>query len=212
MLPDQLTMTNKKRVPVYSILLAFVVGVIFFLPFPSWSKLVGARHLGDRDHVRLRAGVAGRAAPERPDRPRPYRLPFAEGHVPGRVLRRQPDHLLERLRRHVEAAGGDLRRPGAVRDRAAPRDDADRTDIDWRAASWIWPVADRPHGDRPARPLRRTATTLLPDWVDLGVVVVFSLVIFYYAVEFRMKDSAVQRALASEDWQLPGSPDVNLAP
>jgi hypothetical protein len=27
-----------------------------------------------------------------------------------------------------------------------------------------------------------------------------------------MKDAAVQQALASEDWQLPVAPDVNLAP
>jgi amino acid transporter len=39
-LPNQLTKVNRRGVPVYSILLAFVVGEIFFLPFPagaSWS-------------------------------------------------------------------------------------------------------------------------------------------------------------------------------
>jgi hypothetical protein len=52
----------------------------------------------------------------------------------------------------------------------------------------------------------------MPDWVDLVVVILFSLAVFYYAVEFRMKDAAVQQALASEDWHLPMAPQVNLAP
>lgn len=40
-LPQQLTQVGRSRVPVVSILLAFVVGELAFLPFPSWQALVG---------------------------------------------------------------------------------------------------------------------------------------------------------------------------
>ncbi len=40
-MPDWLTKTSKRKVPVGSILLAFVIGLLAFLPFPSWSSLIG---------------------------------------------------------------------------------------------------------------------------------------------------------------------------
>jgi hypothetical protein len=49
---------------------------------------------------------------------------------------------------------------------------------------------------------------VLPDWIDLLVLVLFSLGIFYYAVEFSMSEAQVQEALATEDWQLPGSEEI----
>jgi amino acid transporter len=39
--PETLARTNRHGVPVISLLLAFVVGLIVFLPFPSWQQLVG---------------------------------------------------------------------------------------------------------------------------------------------------------------------------
>ena len=74
MLPNQLTMVNKKRVPVYSILLAFVVGLIFFLPFPSWSKLVGV--ITSATAIMYAFAPVSLAALHRkdPDRPRTYRI------------------------------------------------------------------------------------------------------------------------------------------
>ena len=72
-----------------------------------------------------------------------------------------------------------------------------RTDIDWRAASWIWPwligitligLIGRYGGDN-----------TLPDWIDLVVVVAFSLGVFYYAVSLAMSTEQVQAAVASEE-------------
>lgn len=39
--PEQLASTNKQGVPWLSLVLAYVVGLIVFLPFPSWQQLVG---------------------------------------------------------------------------------------------------------------------------------------------------------------------------
>jgi len=39
--PDVLARTNRHGVPMVSLVLAFLVGLIVFLPFPSWQQLVG---------------------------------------------------------------------------------------------------------------------------------------------------------------------------
>jgi amino acid transporter len=39
--PQSLTRTNKHGIPWLSLVVTFVVGLIFFLPFPSWQSLVG---------------------------------------------------------------------------------------------------------------------------------------------------------------------------
>jgi amino acid transporter len=40
-MPNWLTKVSRRGVPVGSILLSFVVGLVVFLPFPSWASLVG---------------------------------------------------------------------------------------------------------------------------------------------------------------------------
>ncbi|HEX4723004.1 MAG TPA: APC family permease, partial [Pseudonocardiaceae bacterium] len=70
----------------------------------------------------------------------------------------------------------------------------DRPDIDWRAASWIWPWLV---GSLIIGFLGRYGNwgfhKVLPDWYDLGVVAVFSLVVFYFAVSVA---SPAERVLA----------------
>jgi amino acid transporter len=77
--PEALARTNKQGVPWVSLLLAYVVGLIVFLPFPSWQQLVGfitsATVLsfapGPLIMVALRKQI--------PDQERPFRVPG--GHV-----------------------------------------------------------------------------------------------------------------------------------
>ena len=73
-LPSSLARVNVRGVPVRSILLAFVVGLIAFLPFPSWQSLVGLVTSATAIMYAF-APVALYALRQRdPDRPRPYRL------------------------------------------------------------------------------------------------------------------------------------------
>jgi hypothetical protein len=75
LLPDQLTQVNRRGVPLYSVLLAFVVGEWAFLPFPNWSSLVGLV-TGATAIMYAFAPVVLAALQDRdPGLPRPYRIP-----------------------------------------------------------------------------------------------------------------------------------------
>ncbi|MBO0824643.1 MAG: APC family permease, partial [Actinobacteria bacterium] len=68
---------DKRGVPWFSLILAFVFGLVFLLPFPSWSSLVG---LVTSASVLMYAGAPlslGALRKQVPDAPRPYRAPGA---------------------------------------------------------------------------------------------------------------------------------------
>ncbi len=77
--PKLLGKTTSRGVPLFGLLLAFVIGMIVFLPFPSWQQLVGfitsatvlSFASGPLVHVALRRQI--------PDKERPFRLPG--GHI-----------------------------------------------------------------------------------------------------------------------------------
>ena len=77
--PQPLARTNDRGVPVVGLIVAFIIGLIAFLPFPSWQQLVGfitsatvlSFSSGPLVHAALRQQV--------PDQERPFRLPG--GHV-----------------------------------------------------------------------------------------------------------------------------------
>jgi amino acid transporter len=77
--PSALGRTNRNGVPVLGLIVAFVIGLVALLPFPSWQQLVGfitsatvlSFASGPLVHASLRRQV--------PDQERPFRLPG--GHV-----------------------------------------------------------------------------------------------------------------------------------
>jgi hypothetical protein len=87
--------------------------------------------------------------------------------------------------------------------------DEDRVEIDWRAASWIWPwllgltilgYLGRYGGGHMD----------LPEWIDLVVVAVFSLVIFYFAVHVAMDSEKVKAAVERDIFELEVNDDPLL--
>jgi amino acid transporter len=68
----------RTKVPLLSIIISAVIGLLFLLPFPSWSKLVGVVTSAS---VLMYAGAPlamGVMRLQKPDLPRPYRLPAAQ--------------------------------------------------------------------------------------------------------------------------------------
>jgi amino acid transporter len=67
---------------VFGIIVSAVIGLLFLLPFPSWSKLVGVVTSAS---VMMYAGAPlalGALRRQKPDLPRPYRLPAAHIMAP----------------------------------------------------------------------------------------------------------------------------------
>jgi amino acid transporter len=77
--PRALAATSNRGVPWLSVFLAFIVGLIIFLPFPSWSKLVG--FVTSATVLSFGSGSLVLMSMRRqlPNQERPFRLPG--GHV-----------------------------------------------------------------------------------------------------------------------------------
>jgi len=197
-------------VPLYSILLAFVIGEITFLPFPSWQSLVGLV-TGATAIMYAFAPVSLAALQARdPDRPHPYRVPFPKVMCPlgfiaaNLIIYWGGFNAMWKLLAAIFI--------GRVIFEIALRraKDLDRADIDWRAASWIWPWLI---GTTIIGLMGRYGTgahKVLGEWYDLLVVIAFSLVIFYYAVSLAMSPEQVKAAVASEERQLKDASELNL--
>jgi amino acid transporter len=72
--PQVFERTAQRRVPLFGILLAFALGCLFLLPFPSWAKLV---NLVTSASVLMYAGAPlalGALRLQKPDLPRPFHL------------------------------------------------------------------------------------------------------------------------------------------
>jgi amino acid transporter len=75
--PTAFESTSRSKVPVFGVIIATLVGVLFLLPFPSWAKLVG---IVTSASVFMYAGAPvalGAMRLQKPDLARTYRLPVA---------------------------------------------------------------------------------------------------------------------------------------
>jgi len=77
--PRVLARTTERGVPMVSLVVTFLVGLVVFLPFPSWQQLVG--FISSATVLSFASGPLVLAAmrQQQPDRERPFRLPG--GHV-----------------------------------------------------------------------------------------------------------------------------------
>jgi len=73
--PESLARTNRHGVPLISLILAFLVGLIVFLPFPSWQQLVGFITSATVLSFAPGAAVVPALRRTRPDLVRPFRCP-----------------------------------------------------------------------------------------------------------------------------------------
>jgi len=75
--PTAFERVSSSKVPVFGVIIATLVGVLFLLPFPSWAKLVG---IVTSASVFMYAGAPlalGALRKQKPDLARTYRLPAA---------------------------------------------------------------------------------------------------------------------------------------
>ena len=56
-----------------------------------------------------------------------------------------------------------------------------------------------------------SSAPMLPNWIDLIVVIVFSIIVFYFAVSLAMETEHVQEAVEAEIEEIENEPDLNVA-
>ncbi len=209
-LPAWLGRISDRGVPLISIAFCFVVGLVMFLPFPSWAGLVS---LVTSATVLMYAMAPPSLAALRrtdPDRTRPYKLPFAKVLAPvsfvfaNFVVYWSGWNTIFWL--YIIIIFGYL--VFMAYQALAPR--GTRLKLNWRSAAWIppWLIGlglISYLGQYPSKSTAPSSWTFgvvllakqtIPFWVDLGVIAVFSLAIFYAAVHFSQPSDYVQRAIA----------------
>jgi amino acid transporter len=199
-LPGVLSKTSKSGVPYVSILLAAVVGELCFGPFPSWNRLVGVV-TGATAVMYAFAPVSLAALQLRDaDRVRAYRMPMPKVLLPTAFC--SANLILywggfEFTWKIALALVVGLIIFGIGTQVA-------QTDVMamLRPAAWIGPWI---LGSVIIGALGRYGTgshSWLPEWVDLAVVIGFSLAIFYWAVSLTMPHDKVVTAIAKDREQI----------
>jgi amino acid transporter len=215
-LPKPLGKLTVRGVPLWSILLAFVIGEIAFLPFPSWQSLVGL--VTDATAVMYAFAPVALATLRKidGDRRRPYRLRGAHILAPigfaaaNLIIYWTGFDTIWKIGLGIVA--------GLVIFAITRASSTTKPPIDWAGAVWVWPWligivvisyigrydsgqgADKAHG--------KGELFLLPAWIDLLVVIAFALAIFYFAVGKGVASERVEEAVHNDEVEIAENPEL----
>jgi len=195
-----LTRTNAKKVPVASILLSTVVGLVAFGPFKSWAALVNV--ITAATAIMYAFAPVALAALHKIDanRPRSYRVPLPAILLPtafcsaNLIIYWGGFDITWKLACAI-VVGLALFAFGAWRARTEAR----RT---LRNALWIGPWL---FGQVLIGWLGRygnSARNILPEWLDIATVIAFALAIFYWAVAVANSEPEAAAAIDKDAEQL----------
>jgi amino acid transporter len=178
--PQIFAKVDARGVPWVSLIMAFLLGLVFLLPFPSWSALVG---LVTSASVLMYAGAPlsmGAFRRTLPDADRPYKVPAGKVISPlafviaGLIMYWSGFEVLWKL--------GIVLVIGYVLIGICMAFDPQRPPLDWKSAQWLpvylvgmgiisWQGQFGPNN-----------TNRIPFWWDMLIVAVFCLVIYYWAM------------------------------
>ncbi len=210
--PPALGQVDKRGVPFVSLIFCWVIGMLVFLPFPSWAGMVG---LVTTATVLMYAMAPPSLAALRrsdPERPRPYRLPAAWILAPfsfvcaNFIVYWAGWNTIFWL--YIFIIAGFV--VFFVYQAVAPP--GRKLTIHWRNAAWIppWLIGigiisylgqypdSKPSSGWPFG-VSLLAKQTIPFWVDMGIIAVFALAIFYFAVSLAMPTEFVRAADAVVD-------------
>jgi amino acid transporter len=198
-MPQALAST-RNGVPVVSILLAAVIGVVAFGPFKSWNSLVNV--VTGATAIMYAFAPVALAALHRSDgdRPRPYRCPMPQIVLPAAFCSANLIIYWGGYNYTWKLACA-LVLGLAIFGVGSTRADTNLTDElvhAWWIAPWIGGTviigALGRYGDG--------AHLWLPEWVDLLVVLAFSLAIFFLAASLAISREDTQKAIERDAHQL----------
>ncbi|MBR7837590.1 APC family permease [Actinospica durhamensis] len=209
--PNLFEKTNERRVPWFGLLVAFLIGCIAFLPFPTWKSLVGFITSAS---VLMYAGAPlafGALRLQDRERYRPFRLAAGDFWAPvafvvsGLIIYWSGWDTLQKLGYAIVLGYAII---GA---NFLFKLNPHLPHPDWRAAQWL-PVyligmgvlswQGRYCSKGPATTTSCGATDAVPEWWDLGIIAVFSLVIYYWALAVRLPDAEAHEYIGDVNAQI----------
>jgi amino acid transporter len=209
-IPTWFERLNDRRVPWIGVIAAFVAGCICFLPFPSWQDLVG---LITSASVLMYAGAPlsfGVFRKRLPNADRPFKLPAGEFFAPLAFV--VSNLLILWATWDVDWKLGVAILIGYVILVVNQVFDLNPTKpiLNWRAAQWL-PVYLVGMGVivylSSFGPLD---SPVFGDWWGIAIVAVFSLVIYYWALEVSLPTEEIERMI--EEVVLPEEEDLAELP
>lgn len=199
-MPAALTKTNRKGVPVVSIIVAAVVGTLAFGPFNSWKALVNV--ITEAAAIMYAFAPVSLAALHKVDggRPRSYRVPMPALLVPAAFCSANLIIYLAGFEATWKLAcamvvGLVLFTVGAWRSGTGAGGTL-------RNAFWIGPwLGGHVLIGRLGR-YGQGSTSILPEWVDIVTVVIFALMIFYWALSLTLTKEEAAAAVNKDAQQI----------
>ena len=193
--PQIFAKTDKNGIPWVGLIAAFIIGLFFLLPFPSWHSLVGLITAGS---VLMYAGgplSLGALRGQVPEATRPYRMPAAAVLAPAAFI--VADLLIYWSGFEVLWKLGIVLVLGYVIIGAFMAFDKQRPPLDWKSAVWLpawligmgiisWQGQYSGAASVDRHPLPPTNTGNIPFWWDMLAVVAFSLIIYFWAMRSKL--------------------------
>jgi len=192
-LPPVFANIDRRGVPWFSIAFGGVFGCFLFLPFGSWAKLVGAITAASSFMYGFAPIAAVSLRKSDPDRERPYRCPGLPVIAPF-------SFVVSGLIIYWSGTSNVVKLDIAVLFFLvlyfiARRFDPAQAPIDFRAGAFVIPwvigltifsIFGGSYVQGYTKVLGISISHHLPFWWDIGSVAVFSLIIFYYAINTRL--------------------------
>jgi amino acid transporter len=204
-----------RGVPLWSIILAFVIGEASFAPFPSWSQLVSVVTSATAVMYAFAPVSLAALRKQDPGRERPYLAPLPAvlaplGFVCANLIIYWSGWDVNYQIGYAIVAG--LVVFAITRAFQKPEN---RSKLDLKAAQWIVPwfgglillgYLGRYNLDE-----KSPSLNLLPDGIDVLVITAWSLIVFYWAVACARPTEEVVAAVEEEESELSNQPEINTA-
>jgi amino acid transporter len=192
--PQIFQRVDANGVPWISLIFAFLFGLVFLLPFPSWHSLVG---LVTSASVLMYAGAPlslGAFRRQVPEADRPYRMPGAEVLAPIAFI--VANLIIYWSGFLVIWKLGICLIIGYILIGISMAYDKERPPLDWKSAQWLPPyligmgiiswLGQFSGAPSSPAPLPPTNSGLIPFWYDMLIVALFSLGIYIWAQAARL--------------------------
>jgi amino acid transporter len=195
-IPSFFAALSARGVPVFAIAFSFIVGMIVFLPFPSWSALVGFISSATVIAYAMAPLAMGALRMQDPDRERPFKLWGGTVLAPlgfvvaNEIILFSGWPVVWKLVLAIVVGFVLLAISLAT---SSPQD---RPSLDMRAGAWVWPYviglliisyfSSFTQADLYSPSWMKGGTGQLAFGVDVAVMAVFSVAIYLLAIKLRL--------------------------